>query len=73
MARKRFTEHPEFLRASGIASAALESAMKEFGVYDTFRTAIEFDGRVDALADDLTRALLAMADKKLLTAKKGRA
>ena len=60
MARKAFTDHPDFLVASRIASDAVESAMKSFRCATAPEHTSKFDVRLNTIADDLTRLLLAM-------------
>ena len=64
MARKAFTDHPEFLPATHRASEAITEAMRRFCVSGVPEHTSEFDVRLNRIADDLKRLLLSMYDKK---------
>lgn len=64
MARKSFTEHPDFIKASHLASEAIFQAAALFACDKTLQLSSEFDIRANTIADDLTRLLLACRDKQ---------
>lgn len=62
MARKAFTDHPEFTRASAAANAAIAGALADMGCELCDLNAI--DPHVNRVADDFTRLLLRAFDAK---------
>lgn len=60
--KKPFTDHPDFMQASFVASEVIMDAMTEFGCSKVPEKTAAFDIRLNTIADDLTRALLAMRD-----------
>lgn len=62
MARKAFTEHPEFINASNFANVALLDAAASMGLEASDLHSLE--AATNRLADDLTRLLLRAYDAK---------
>lgn len=56
MARKAFTEHPEFMKAGQAANDALAGALAAMGL--ELRDINSFDTHANRVVDDLTRLLL---------------
>jgi hypothetical protein len=67
MARKAFTEHPQFMTASRIANDAVIAAAESFGALAELGS-LELEARTNRIVDDLTRLLLASLDKSLAKA-----
>lgn len=62
MARKAFTEHPEFMAAARLANDAIVSAAERLGCLTELGSA-ELADRTNRITDDLTRLLLASHDQ----------
>lgn len=62
MARKTFTEHPEFMKAGTAANLGLQEALEFMGLVD--RDLFQFDVSSNRVVDDLTRLLLRAYDAK---------
>jgi hypothetical protein len=62
MARKSFTEHPQFNRAGFVANEVLQVALEDMGLEQRDLNAL--DNRANRIVDDLTRLLLSAYDAK---------
>ena len=67
MARKSFTEHPEFMNAGRMANAALETAAARMGCLPGDLNS--FDLHANRVVDDMTRLLLRAYDARQLKSK----